>query len=285
MATLRLFGDANEFLARAQDFLLENEVENSLILGIASSIARGRYDGGATLALLENDGEIEIAAVMTPPRALVISTGSPDAAAVIAQALHEENVEIPGVNARSAEARAAAERLGALRVRVPKIAMSQRIYKLVAVLPPSPAKGALREATREDRDLLVRWIEEFGAEAIGERQPAGDTERTVDFILGNETAGLHFWEVDGAPVSLAGYGSRTRNGVRIGPVYTPKELRGRGYASNSVAALSARMLASGARFCCLYTDLANPTSNAIYQRIGYSPVCDANVYTLDAREK
>src|SRR5690606_3932191 len=75
--------------------------------------------------------------------------------------------------------------------------------------------------------------------------------------------------------TLAGYSGRTPGGVRIGYVYTPPEWRGRGYASACVTTLSRRALAGGARFCCLYTDLSNPTSNAIYRRIGYEPVCDA----------
>ena len=85
--------------------------------------------------------------------------------------------------------------------------------------------------------------------------------------------------VDGA-VSLAGFGGRTPNGIRVGPVYTPPDLRGRGYASALTADLTRRLLAGGRRFCFLYTDLANPTSNSIYQRIGYRPVSDADLWSF-----
>jgi predicted GNAT family acetyltransferase len=81
-------------------------------------------------------------------------------------------------------------------------------------------------------------------------------------------------------VSVAGYGGDTPNGIRIGPVFTPPELRGRGYATSLVAQLSSRLLAEGRRFCFLYTDLANPTANAIYERIGYVRVCEAAVFAL-----
>lgn len=84
-----------------------------------------------------------------------------------------------------------------------------------------------------------------------------------------------FWE-DGEPVSLAGFGNPTPNGVRIGPVYTPPGRRRRGYATALVAALTRALLGSGPRFCFLFTDLANPTSNTIYQRIGYRPVTDVD---------
>ena len=89
-----------------------------------------------------------------------------------------------------------------------------------------------------------------------------------------------FWEDGGAAVSMAGFGGRTPNGVRIGPVYTPPELRGRGYASALTAALTQRLLDGGLRFCFLFTDLANPTSNSIYQRIGYEPVSDFDFWSF-----
>ena len=81
---------------------------------------------------------------------------------------------------------------------------------------------------------------------------------------------------------MAGWGGRTPNGVRIGPVYTPPSLRRRGYGSAVTAAVSAERLASGLRFCFLYTDLANPTSNRIYSEIGYEPVCDSADCAFDA---
>jgi uncharacterized protein len=89
------------------------------------------------------------------------------------------------------------------------------------------------------------------------------------------------WEDDGAPVSLAGWGGPTPNGIRIGPVYTPSHRRGHGYGSAVTAAVSEQQVASGKRFCFLYTDLANPTSNSIYMRIGYEPVCDSIDYGFE----
>jgi predicted GNAT family acetyltransferase len=62
--------------------------------------------------------------------------------------------------------------------------------------------------------------------------------------------------------------------VRIGPVYTPPEFRGAGYASAVTAELSLRALEAGAAEVLLYTDLDNPVSNSIYQRIGYRAVED-----------
>ena len=97
----------------------------------------------------------------------------------------------------------------------------------------------------------------------------------VDRRLAATEAGFVLWETDGASVSLAGYGGETPNGVRIGPVYTPPEHRDRGYGTAVTAAVSAERLAAGRRFCFLYTDLSNPTSNSIYVKIGYRRVCDS----------
>jgi predicted GNAT family acetyltransferase len=118
------------------------------------------------------------------------------------------------------------------------------------------------------------------AEALPEGAPGGDAERTVDARLRTGTGGFTIWDDDG-PVSLAGWGGRTPNGVRIGPVYTPPEHRRHGYGSTVTAAVTAAQLAAGRRFCFLYTDLANPTSNKIYGDIGYEPVCDAIDYAFE----
>jgi uncharacterized protein len=105
-------------------------------------------------------------------------------------------------------------------------------------------------------------------------------EEAVEHKLTAPTSGFLLWEDGGETVSLAGWGGPTPNGIRIGPVYTPPELRGRGYATALTAELSQRLLdgglfEGGRRFCFLYTDLANPTSNAIYERIGYRRVCES----------
>src|SRR6185369_491689 len=106
-------------------------------------------------------------------------------------------------------------------------------------------------------------------------------ERAVDHGLGTRDAGVALWEDDGRPVSLSGWGGPTPNGIRIGPVYTPPEHRGRGYATALVAGLSQALLDRGRRFCFLYTDLANPTSNAIYERIGYVKVAESAMVAFE----
>src|SRR5690606_24020446 len=138
----------------------------------------------------------------------------------------------------------------------------QRIYEVDAVVPPTGVAGRLRPADPEDRDLLVDWLHGFDRDVGG--IGVGDPAAVVDQRL---PAG-HFWIWDdGGPVSMAARSTPLCRITRIQAVYTPAGQRGYGYASASVAALSARMLDAGER-CMLYADLANPTSNRIYRRIG-----------------
>jgi len=128
------------------------------------------------------------------------------------------------------------------------------------------------------------WLEAFIREALPE--PEAHLER-LDRALEVTQApdrGMWLWEDAGEPMSLTAFGGPTPSGIRIGPVYTPPEHRRHGYASALVADLSAWLLGKGRRACFLYTDLSNPTSNAIYSRIGYRRICDAVEYRfLSAR--
>jgi predicted GNAT family acetyltransferase len=149
-----------------------------------------------------------------------------------------------------------------------------RLYRLDTLIPPSPPPpGRPRVADVRDRDLLVAWMTAFQAE-IGEAG-SRDVEQAVDDKLSHD--GLILWEVDGSPVSMAG-GSRIEAGmVRVMAVYTPKDLRGHGYAGAVTSAVSRAALDDGADHVVLFTDLANPTSNALYQRLGYRPIEDRTV--------
>src|SRR5206468_1492050 len=127
-------------------------------------------------------------------------------------------------------------------------------------------------ATLPEVDRMAEWTAAFCRECHLPPPPKAEgRERALNRIERNEK---FVWEMHGQPVSTATLMGPTPNGIRISVVYTPPELRGRGYASACVAALSQRMLDAGKRFCFLYTDLANPTSNKIYRTIGYEPVCD-----------
>ncbi len=135
--------------------------------------------------------------------------------------------------------------------------------------------GEFRAARPDEADLLTRWTDGFFA-AINE---PGDSR---GLVLGRMTeSSLFVWDRDGA-VSMAAAAGRTRRTVRVAHVYTPPEHRGRGYATACVAALTRRLLDEGNARCCLYSDVTNEASNAVYRRLGYEPICDVTRYIFDS---
>ena len=139
----------------------------------------------------------------------------------------------------------------------------------------------MRLAGPADRDLLVAWLIAFNEDAFGPDAPPGSPGETVDRWLVGGLRTNYLWDDDGEPVAWCAVGGRTPNGVRIGPVFTPRDRRGLGYASALVAEASQAQLDAGRRFCFLFTDMANPTSNGVYRRIGYEPVRDVEVVRFD----
>ena len=223
-----------------------------------------------TLWVVEHGGHVICAAVHTPPFNLVIAQPVIESAIpALADAVIGSDVALPGVTRATPEADAFARAWTARAGVMPERRRRQRIYRLTQVRPVSGASGRARQVTETDRPLLISWIEAFAKEALGENQsPANGAARVVDARLRHGAGGFLLWE-DDEPVSLAGWGGKTPNGIRLGPVYTPPERRRREYAST--AAVSAERLAAGRQFCFLYTDLDNPTSNKIYTNIGYEP--------------
>ena len=156
---------------------------------------------------------------------------------------------------------------------VAQVDSEQGIYALDRLERARPAAGAQRAAGERDRELLLHWLRAFSTEALGEDADDAELQRMIDIrFTGDPDYGFVLWEDEGRPVSVTGFGSPTPTGIRIGPVYTPPELRGRGYASALVAEVSQAHLDAGRRFCFLYTNLANPTSNKIYVDLGYRRV-------------
>lgn len=276
---LRRFDSIEEFYRRAEPFLLEREAEHNLILGISANLRRypERVEQPPYMATVEHDGEVVTAALRTPPHNLVLShVAAAEAIPLLARELHDECQTLPGVISSVPFGKTFAEEWRRLTTQPYELAMAQRIYRLEKVNPVEGVPGRLRRAGVGDRDLLSRWLVEFNKEALGEIATPGFNSM-VDRFLDSETQGIYFWE-DGQPVSMAGFSRPTPNGIVIIAVYTPRQNRGRGYASACVAALSQLLLDQGRKYCFLYTDLANATTNHIYQAIGYEPVCDADMY-------
>jgi uncharacterized protein len=273
--------DAEAFFAEAEPFLLTDEARHNLILGLAGTIRDSpEHYRKRDFWVVHDGGTVVGAALRTPPYNLVLARPeSPEALAALADALAEE--ELPGVVGAEPEAVAFAELWTGRRGIPARTNMRQGIYALEQVEPPTAPPGFARVATEHDREVALRWWVAFAEEALHEGSPGTDlAEVMVDYRLSSQSAGILLWEDGGRPVSLAGWSGPTPNGVRVSPVYTPPDFRGCGYATALTAELSQRLLdgrlfAGGRRFCFLFTDLANPTSNAIYERIGYRRVAEA----------
>ena len=281
---VRRLSDPAEFLAAAMPLLMADEARHNLVLGLAGVLRdRPGYYEEFRLWLVESSGAVVGAATQTPPFALVLAQpNAPDALPALAENIAEEGLDLPGVVAATPEADAFADAWESRRDVRRELERAQRIYRLTEVRRPGGVSGAARVATADDTALLVEWLHAFLEEISTEApSPATDAERIVAGRLEDPNAGFLLWEDGREPVSTAGWGSPTPNGIRVGPVYTPPERRSRGYGSAVTAALSADQLAAGRRFCFLYTDLANPTSNKIYAAIGYEPFADFVKYAFD----
>ncbi len=277
---MKFFSDAGEFLERVQPFLVTREAEHCLILGLLDGLRAGEQFGSAPpiMASVEERGEVKAVVLMTPPHNLIVSWVADDSTiGSIADELHSKGVAIPGVNGSADIARKFALKWCELSGRTFRVQMAQRIYQLSRVTKQMRAAGRLREPTQSDDAVIRKWRAAFSIDA--EYMDAEEAARQAALPM-PKSRHLMLWEVEGAAVSMAGYSGRTPNGIRVAWVYTPPENRGKGFAGACVAALSQKLLDDGRKFCFLYTDLANPISNHVYQKIGYEPVTDATVYSF-----
>lgn len=264
------------FRTRAEAWLLEREAENNLILGLARQLEESAagYEKPIYFATIERNSKILGCAFRTPPFNLGITRLPMEAAAPLAADVAEVYDSLSGVLGPDPEAAALAKLWGHLRRVVVREAMRERIYQLDRVIVSEhPAAGYIRPATETDLVITTQWGSAFSNE-VG--VPANE-HRIRELITRRR---ILLWD-DGGPRSMAASSGDTPNGSRVGYVYTPPQWRGRGYASACVEALSSQIIEGGRRFCFLYTDLSKPTSNTIYQRIGYKPVCDVVDYRFD----
>jgi len=276
---------AGEFLDAAGEFLRAEPARNSVALTVTENL---RLSAAATTPgsqgpwfgcwRSETDGPVSAAFVHTPEFPVLLSDASRRAAAELARDLSAAQRQVPGVNAGQGAADAFAagwrERTGDTVT----VHRRMRLFRLGELIRPVPGpEGSARLAAERDRALLAEWFDAFARE-IGD-PPRQDHEAVIDERL--SYGGITLWEVDGVPVSIAGLTRVVAGMVRVGAVYTPPAQRGRGYASAVTVAISQAALDAGVREVVLYTDLANPTSNALYQRLGYRPVEDRVVFSFE----
>jgi GNAT superfamily N-acetyltransferase len=277
--------DPAAFLERAGAHLAAEPVVSTVVATNAERLARNGpaatpYSWFAVVT--DASGQVVGVAMRTapfPPYPLYV-LGMPDGAATaLADALVDRREEVGGANGALPASRVVAERIAERTGGSVEVSMHMRLFELGTLVEPRPAPGRLRPARDDEADLSLDWFRRFHVDADEQAGHEGHGHRdegfTIEDMRRRIADGTVWMWVDGAdvPVHLTAANPPAFGVARIGPVYTPKEHRGRGYASAAVAEVSRLLQDTGSRVI-LFTDQANPTSNGIYVALGYEPVVD-----------
>jgi RimJ/RimL family protein N-acetyltransferase len=266
---VRLHDSVAEFRDIAEPLYRRDPVTHTIELTVLQA---GPFPDDSLLLTVWDDGAALGAALQTPPYPLMcngIPVGTMD---FVAAALDDARPDLPGVRGGRPSADTLASAWQTITGRQTSIGTEERLYRLGALKAPAAVAGAPRNATDDDRVLLTYWVRQFFEDAFGQAH-----DRAERFVESSNRAGHRFvlWIVDGAPVSMAMLRVPAFGVSRIGPVFTARDRRGHGYGSAVTAAAVQLAHRSGTPDVVLFADLANPTSNAIYQRIGFEPVGDS----------
>jgi predicted GNAT family acetyltransferase len=274
MAVEVVYGeDPGWVLQEAGTFLASDPVQHNLILTLLH--ARVAYPEPGRYWLATNGGAVVGVTFQSPLDYFAsLTPTSPEAVAALVEAIVEAAINLPGVNGEAATAARFAgqwtERQGSAAFPVE----GQRIYELARAPQATAPGGRLRQASLDDRDLVLTWMHNFFVDI-------GEDARDLDFMVERRLEAGQFWLwEDGGPASMAANSEPVEGVVRMQAVYTPPEKRNRGYAGACVAGLSGRLREAG-HHCILYTDLGNPTSNSVYRRIGYRAVAEGLRYRFE----
>jgi GNAT superfamily N-acetyltransferase len=268
--------EPDRFRERVWPFLAADAVVRTLPMTILDAAVNGIYSAAVLASVEDANGAVTGCALQTPPYNLIVAADSADDVRALAHGLQgRPDVALPGVVGM----RPWGEEFAAVWCEGQGCVASEdrasRLFRLDTLVPPRQTTGSARAATADDLDLVVSWMEAFALEVGG--APAHNARRNTEARI--DGGRLMVWQTVDAVVSFLGHSPVLADHARIGPVYTPPEHRGAGYASNLVAYASQVLLDLGA-VPTLFTDVANPTSNAIYQAIGYTPVADASEITF-----
>jgi predicted GNAT family acetyltransferase len=270
------------FYDLAFKFLLEHEPSNALLFSILNTIKINPFRYGKEKALLmdvSKRGEIKFIALQTPPHNLVLSySEEPNALKYLIESMLDRHIELPGVLGPAQLTKTFVELWYHEKRLEPRLVMNERLYKLNNVEEKYLGNHEFIESDEIFTSLIQKWAREFMLEAL----PESEHENSADFNKKIETMvveGEFYLLLDqGIPVTMARKAGKTPNGNMINFVYTPPDIRRRGHATECVAKLSKMLLEKGNAYCFLFTDLMNPTSNSIYQKIGFKAVIDVDQY-------
>lgn len=264
--------DPEHYAEQALDLLSARPDTHTVALTVLESLRSGqRFSEADPLFGWFTDGGVVTGAVsMTPPYGVLIGELPDGSETELVAGLRARDAEVPDVMGTvEAAERFAASWTAGHRLQT-ELAMRHLLYTLDGLRPPEPAPaGSARAAVADDLDLLMDWLVHFHdeAEASSASPQRAMYQRRVDLGL------LWLWQDErGTAVSMAGRNISVAGVSRIGPVYTPPAARRHGYGAAVTAACTQDALDHGASQVVLFTDQANPTSNAIYQQIGFRPV-------------
>jgi predicted GNAT family acetyltransferase len=271
-----LYDNPDDWADDAEPHLLKHESENSLVLGLLGRILNGGWqcESPVFAGLFYGEECLGYGLRTNPQHPLHVTRMPGAAAACLAKTLHKADIALKGVNGTQEASVQFASEWSNLTGAMVEIAMRQGIHELRVVEAPDPGEGKMGLATEVDRVEIESFIAGFLADTDPTcSDPADEARHIAERFLA--TTGLYLWRNgEEQAVSIAAQVRESKNGASISLVYTPPEHRGRGYATRLVAGLSQQILDGGKTMCNLYTNLANPTSNAIYHRIGYRKIAE-----------
>ncbi len=272
---LQLYDDPRAFKVLADPFYGTDTLRHTVALTVMARFFGMQRDTPSIMGTLHERGELVGVALRIPPWPVIVS-GIPTDPELIDSFLTQwlaADPELPGVSGPVENAHAVADGWARRTGGTTNVTLASRLFRLGELAPPV-VSGQARDATLDDLELIVAWRGDFEVEALGSQRSPDEGAASVRRMFENRDS-VVLWEDGGVPVSWA-LASAPINGMsRVGPVYTPPEHREHGYGSAVTAAVSQRALDAGARDVILFTDLTNPVSNSIYQRLGYRPVYDA----------
>lgn len=268
--------------------MLKNEAKNNLLFGILNNLKQNPQtyseEHSPILISITEDDELKLVSIRTPPYNQVISyTEDLETIPMLVEELSLKTPDIPGILGFKEGAQKFGKLWGKKLDKTHTLDMHERIYQLKQVNPKTVGSHTFEPATRRDRELILEWINAFSLEAVP-NQPSEDTPVGLKRInQAMERKMIYVLKVKDEIVSMAKKAGVTPNGQTINAVYTPPNQRKRGYGTEVVAKLSQQILDEGKKYCFLFTDLANPTSNKIYQNIGYQPIIDVDAYLFQEK--
>lgn len=270
------------FMQRVTPFLESHEPLSTMLYGVCLDLQRHHGTAAWTTSerfagVLWQQDRVILVVAQTPPYGLILHA-DPDLSAkeeqaarcALLDAWQRHGLAPRNVLATKRWAEAVAKEWARRHGLTATPRLRMRLYELTEVVPPRPRKGWLRRASEADIDLVTKWFHAFHLEAMWQ----DDMELAKAMARHRVPSGeVYLWHEE-EPLAMVARSRATPQSVSVGHVYTPPELRGQGLAASCVATFSQQLLDEGFLRCTLFTDLGNPISNRIYQRLGYRPLED-----------